>query len=303
MKIGNLEVYGIIYKIENLVNGKVYIGQTTQDGGFNKRYHFSGCDIERVYNYHLNKNKYNEGYNGYLLNSIKKYGFDTFKVAKIFDIAFSKEELDIKEQIWIRIYDSTNKEHGYNFDEGGARGKRSERTKEKLRQSNLGKVSKKRQKVVCLNENIIFDSLTEAGEYYNTRRQHIASVCKNKALFSGKLYKNDKIEKLVWVYYEDYINMSFEEIQYKIDRVNNDKKYFGNKTKNFVKKIICITTNKIFKSLSEANKYYNCSRHICDCCKGRRKYCGQLEDGTKLQWMYYDDYVEKLNNNEVTLHN
>ena len=32
MLIGSLEVYGIIYKIENLVNGKIYIGQTSQDG-------------------------------------------------------------------------------------------------------------------------------------------------------------------------------------------------------------------------------------------------------------------------------
>ena len=42
VKIGNLEVHGIIYKIENLVNHKVYIGQTTQ--GFNKRYNYSGKD-------------------------------------------------------------------------------------------------------------------------------------------------------------------------------------------------------------------------------------------------------------------
>ena len=34
MKIGNLEVYGIIYKIKNLTNGKCYVGATTQ--GFDK---------------------------------------------------------------------------------------------------------------------------------------------------------------------------------------------------------------------------------------------------------------------------
>ena len=51
MKIGNLEVYGIIYKIENLVNGKVYIGQTIQ--GFDKRYSENGINsVEKVYNHH-----------------------------------------------------------------------------------------------------------------------------------------------------------------------------------------------------------------------------------------------------------
>ena len=29
-KVGNLEVFGIIYGIENKLNGKWYIGQTTQ---------------------------------------------------------------------------------------------------------------------------------------------------------------------------------------------------------------------------------------------------------------------------------
>lgn len=46
MKIGSLEVYGIIYKITNKVNNRVYIGQTTKD--FNKRYNRKGIGVERV---------------------------------------------------------------------------------------------------------------------------------------------------------------------------------------------------------------------------------------------------------------
>lgn len=45
IKIGNLEVYGIIYKIENLVNHKVYIGQTTRKdslkGNYIEKYSFN----------------------------------------------------------------------------------------------------------------------------------------------------------------------------------------------------------------------------------------------------------------------
>lgn len=38
MKLGKLEVYGVIYKITNTINNKVYIGQTTQNKGFDRRY-------------------------------------------------------------------------------------------------------------------------------------------------------------------------------------------------------------------------------------------------------------------------
>ena len=37
MKIGNLEIYGVIYKVINNINGKVYIGQTALKRGFNDR--------------------------------------------------------------------------------------------------------------------------------------------------------------------------------------------------------------------------------------------------------------------------
>ena len=52
MKIGNLECYGVIYKITNKVNGKVYVGQTSKSGGFKKRYDYGGDGIIRVYKYH-----------------------------------------------------------------------------------------------------------------------------------------------------------------------------------------------------------------------------------------------------------
>ena len=108
LKIGNLETYGIIYKIENLVNGKVYIGQTTNDNGFNGRYH--NDIVKYTHNKHLKR-------------SFKKYGLDNFEINEMFDIAFSKEELDIKEKCWINIYDSCNLEKGYNNADGGSRGK------------------------------------------------------------------------------------------------------------------------------------------------------------------------------------
>ena len=55
------------------------------------------------------------------------------------------------------------------------------------------------------------------------------------------------------------------------------------------RKVICITTGKIFNSIKDASNYYKCS-HISDCCKGIIKSAGKLQDGAKLQWKYLEDY-------------
>ena len=139
MKIGNLNVYGIIYKVTNKINGKVYIGQTIDT--FKRRYHSKGGNtlIERMYNTYIYNKNNNKSYNDHLLNSIEKYGFNNFDVVDIFDIAFSREELDIKEKSWISIYKSTDKKYGYNILEGGTVGYTyTEEVKSKMKEAKEG---------------------------------------------------------------------------------------------------------------------------------------------------------------------
>lgn len=68
------------------------------------------------------------------------------------------------------------------------------------------------------------------------------------------------------------------------------------------KSVICITTNKEFKSAQEASEYYShckCGRSsITHCCKGKQKSCGMLEDGTKMVWMYLEEY-KRLTKEEI----
>ena len=119
LRIGNLETYGIIYKIHNKINNKVYIGQTISKNGFNGRYSSKGNGIERVYNYYKRSLGYNCRINEHLFKSIEKYGFGAFEINEVFDIAFSRNELDIKEQCWISILKSNKHNNGYNVQEGG----------------------------------------------------------------------------------------------------------------------------------------------------------------------------------------
>jgi len=114
---------GSIYKITNIVNNKIIIGQTKY-----LRIRWSS------YRSLLRKNRYS---NGHLQNAWNKYGEQNFKFEVIFTCPV--QDLDFHEIRLIDLYDSTNREKGYNLDSGGKRPEHSEETKEKIRQWNLGR--------------------------------------------------------------------------------------------------------------------------------------------------------------------
>jgi group I intron endonuclease len=92
----------IIYKITNLINNKVYIGQTTQLIDIRWKQH---CQLNRKRSCHL------------IQNAIKKYGQNNFNIEQI-DTCLSKEELNIQEKYWILKYQSFGPK-GYNLTTGG----------------------------------------------------------------------------------------------------------------------------------------------------------------------------------------
>ena len=107
-----------IYKITNLINNKVYIGQSK--------------NIEQRWAEHKSSKQ-----NIHLHSAFCKYGLENFK----FEIIETPEieELNTRERYWINFYDSTNPNKGYNHTSGGEREPgwvHSEETKQKL--SKLG---------------------------------------------------------------------------------------------------------------------------------------------------------------------
>ena len=86
----------IIYKTTNLVNGKIYVGQ---DSNNNPKYLGSGT---------------------ILWNAINKYGIENFK-KEILEVCNSKEELNEREKFWIKELDA-KKPNGYNITDGGSGG-------------------------------------------------------------------------------------------------------------------------------------------------------------------------------------
>ena len=86
-----------IYKITNLINGKVYIGQTNNIN-------------RRIYEHINDKRK-----NSLIHLSIKKYGWDNFDIETL----YYGENYNEEEKKWIDFYNSRNKNFGYNILEGG----------------------------------------------------------------------------------------------------------------------------------------------------------------------------------------
>ena len=94
----NQNVYGVIYKITNILNGKAYIGRRK-------------CVKNKLSSLH----KY-WGSGSYIRNAIKKYGLENF-TKEYLDFAMSDEELDKLEILYIKKF-NTYKD-GYNQTIGG----------------------------------------------------------------------------------------------------------------------------------------------------------------------------------------
>jgi group I intron endonuclease len=207
-------VYGVIYKITNLVNNKVYIGQTTKP-------------IEERWKGHNRKNGCRS-----IHNALQKYGIDNFKIEKI-DSALNKNELDEKEKLYIKQYKSNIKEFGYNLTDGGANKKLcdesrkmmsdsskrrvfSEETRRKIGKAHKGKVIKPEiiEKIRKIKTGMKY-KVTEAAywsrwpkERYEARRakfkrkyhteeerkKHFNNVIKNRRrMYAEEFKKNGKL--------------------------------------------------------------------------------------------------------------
>lgn len=262
---------GTIYKIENLVNGKVYVGQTVKN-------------VQRRMQCHIVKLNGNYHNNIHLQNAWNKYGEKNFKFSIIEHCPI--DIIDDREIFWINFY---KKKCGVYNIEGGGNYRKIITSETKKRLSEAGKAAYKNPKilakrreqwrkargkhhhnnkpVICLNDNKIFYSITAAAEYYNI---HICSISDSLRGRKPYTFSNDRKTRLEFEYYEE------------------GKEYAPKHHINgHCKQVICITTNEIFESITSASRKYNIpTTNISKVCKGQRKYAGKLEDGTKLTWKY-----------------
>lgn len=246
-----------IYKIENKINHKIYIGQS--------------INIERRWRAHLNAT---QTHNNKLWAALNKYGKDNFDFSIIEECP--KELLDEREQYWIKYYDSYN--NGYNLTLGGD-GKQTANYEEiKQAYEELGsilKVSKELginlqtirnalqyyhinyydksinlpKTVIMINpytleKEQIFSSIAKAADYVGINESSIRAVLYGKCDLAGGYYWQTLEEE------KNLIPISKEYYDYILNKKKNNK---TNKPKKILQYDINNTLIKEYKSLSAAN--------------------------------------------------
>lgn len=150
-----------IYKITNIQNNKVYIGQTIRP-------------IEQRFKRHLS-DALNNVLDTHFARAIRKYGKENFVIEQI-DEAQTQDELNQKEQYWIKYYNSV--EEGYNETDaiskcgGNTYQSKTEEEmeviKEKIRQAKLGSKNPMARKIkrtnIITQEVDIFDTIISCAK-------------------------------------------------------------------------------------------------------------------------------------------
>ena len=232
----------IVYRITNSINGKIYIGITTNTLAVRRRGHKASSKSSRYKNIHL-------------YNSIRKYGFDNF----IFEeIACCKtlEDLNQTEIDLIKFYNSTNPEAGYNLSSGGfvnmptekSRKLSSERTKKLWENKEF---REKMKQVAKINGERLSKS-RKGSNLWST----LTEEQKQQAKETRK--KNYVKENHHWYMKGSQLGRKFsEEHKRKIAESARGNTRAGLGSNHFAaKKIQCVETGEVFGSVSEAKKKY-----------------------------------------------
>ena len=153
---------GIIYKYENVVNHKVYIGQTTRPR--ERRVEHLSCSKSKKDHFHNALRKW----------GIKKFSYEVLEVI----VAPTQEELYLEmnqaEKYWISEYQSDAKDKGYNICEGG--NSRGIRGRSLYLFDKFGVLIRK------------FVNYREAGVFLNRKLNGLHQACARKQLIKGRYY-------------------------------------------------------------------------------------------------------------------
>jgi group I intron endonuclease len=155
----------IIYKTTNLINNKIYIGQSYKDNDFS----------------YLGSGKT-------LIKALKKYGKSNFKKEIIVQGDFNKLYTDELEKHYIQLYASYKKNIGYNIDKGGSGNSRNQNKNISI--NNKGKVMSEKAR-----ENMRIAAKNKAPVSQETKEKMSKKLMGNKRR-AGKKFTEEQLEKM-----------------------------------------------------------------------------------------------------------
>lgn len=207
-----------VYKFENLQNGKVYIGLTS--------------NLNNRIREHLKCSSGKYPIHCYIHRALRKYGLNNFELT--WENYNSEKEVIEAEKYYILKYNSNHSSKGYNLTSGGERFKMNEDVIDRI------KLSQKRKSVsvYTLDGDYVetYDSIMDCSRALNISDSDIIRCCKKKSSRNNLLFsyeKQDKIEP-----YSHNLGVWAKE------------NWAGRIPPNAVK---CKLLNKITKELIEAN--------------------------------------------------
>lgn len=233
-----LDTTYIVYKHTNQINGKSYIGISSQS--LKSR---SGSNGK---NYNKNKHFY---------DAIKKYGWNNFSHEVLFS-GLSPIDAQRKEIELIAKYQSNNPQYGYNLSSGGESGNAgctmSEAEKSRRSQAYSGK------------GNPMYGKRGKNNPNYQRKCSDATREALSRAL-KGRTFDDSSIEKM-------------RAAQKQRAHWAGEKNPMYGKTyadAPQAKRVICLDTQKSFSSIKEAAETYGiCASSITACCKGKRNVAG-----------------------------
>jgi group I intron endonuclease len=256
-----------VYRITNIVNNKVYIGQS--------------INIKARWKEHINALRRGDSRCTLLQrawNKYKEHNF-TFEILEL----CTEEELDFVEIKYIKLYNAVN--NGYNIESGGNKNKRlSEETKKKLRESHLGKKMSEETIQKMSNSRMGSKNPMYGKTHSPEARKKISEAHKGKPSYTPTEETKEKIRKA------NIGKITSAETRKKISEAAMGRPAWNKNTQP----VYCVELNRIFDSASEAGKQLEIrSSNIINCCEHTRKTCGGYH------WMYADsdeyfDYIKSI---------
>lgn len=237
---------GWIYQIKNIVNHKVYIGQTTQ-------YNVATRWMEHI-------KSINSGMDSHLIRAFKCHGLENFAFSVVAEVP--NDRLDEAEIDAISNRKSLSP-NGYNIREGGSRGKHSQESIEKIRESHIGKTHT--------------DETKEKLRQLNLGKKHTQeSKEKNRQAMLGKPKPQEAVEKSA-------------KARTGLKRSNEVCKKIGDAHQVVVEQW-SLDGNYIqtYPSIKLAMQQTGCN-DISKCCRGKYKQSGGFV------WKYKDEHSVKIN--------